>query len=157
LAGGILGVELWKQRHGVRRSTGGAFVLPFCLGLAIGRLGCLFAGLADFTYGRPTGLPWAVDLGDGIGRHPVQVYESLAMAIFALVYVRARIAGAEWARDHAFHAMITFYAVQRFAWEFVKPYPVIAGPLNVFHVLMLGLAAYGIIWWRRGSREPASA
>lgn len=157
LAGGILGVELWKLRHGVRRSTGGAFVLPFCVGLVLGRLGCFFAGLADFTHGVPTGLPWAVDLGDGVGRHPVQLYEALAMALFALAYIRARRAGRSWACSHAFHAMIIFYAAQRFVWEFVKPYPALAGPLNVFHLLMLGLAAYGVIWWRRGSGEPAGA
>ena len=79
LAGGIVAVELWKWRRGVRSSTGGAFVLPLAVGIAAGRLGCLFSGLPDFTYGTPTALPWAVDIGDGVPRHPVQVYESLAM------------------------------------------------------------------------------
>ncbi len=157
LAGGIVAAELWKWRHDIRKSTGGAFVLPFCVGLAVGRLGCLFSGLADFTYGVPTGLPWAVDLGDGIGRHPVQFYEALAMAGFALVYARARRAGADWAQTRAFHAMILVYAAQRFAWEFLKPYPTLVGPLNLFHLLMLGLGAYGFIWWRRGAGEPAAA
>jgi prolipoprotein diacylglyceryltransferase len=157
LAGGILAVELWKWRHGVRRSTGGAFVLPLCVGLAVGRLGCLFAGLADFTYGVPTRLPWALDLGDGVPRHPVPLYEALTMALFALVYVRARQGAAAWTQAHAFHAMIMVYAAQRFAWEFLKPYPPVIGPLNLFHLLMLGLGAYGIIWWRRSSGEPAAA
>jgi phosphatidylglycerol:prolipoprotein diacylglycerol transferase len=157
LAGGIVAVELWKWRHRVRESTGGAFVLPFCVGLAVGRLGCLFSGLADFTYGVPTGLPWAVDLGDEIGRHPVQVYEALTMACFALIYARARQAGAGWARTRAFHAMILLYAAQRFAWEFLKPYPPLVGPFNLFHLLMLGLGAYGLIWWRRGAGKPAAA
>ena len=67
LAGGIVAVELWKWRRGIRVSTGGGFVLPLCVGIAVGRLGCLFAGMADFTYGTPTALPWAVDLGDGHG------------------------------------------------------------------------------------------
>ena len=155
LAGGIAGVELWKWRKGVRQSTGGAFVLPLAVGIAPGRLGCLFSGLADFTYGVATALPWAVDLGDGIGRHPVQLYEALAMALFALNYVRARIAGRGWTRAHAFHALVLFYAAQRFAWEFLKPYPSLVGPLNLFHLLMLGLAVYGITWWRRGGAEPA--
>lgn len=149
LAGGIVGVELWKAFHGVRVSTGGATVLPICVGIIVGRFGCLFAGLPDYTYGVPTGLPWAVDLGDGVGRHPVELYESAAMALFLGVYVRARLKGAEWARDHAFHAMIIFYAAQRFVWEFLKPYPAVLGPLNVFHLLMLGLIAYGLFWWRR--------
>lgn len=157
LAGGIVGVELWKWRHGVRRSTGTSFVLPICVGIVVGRLGCFFTGLPDLTYGAETGLPWAVDLGDGVGRHPVQLYESLAMALFAAVYVRARMRGAEWATNHAFHTMIIFYAVQRFIWEFLKPYPPILGPFNLFHMLMLGLIFYGLCWWRRAgfADEPA--
>jgi len=158
LAGGIVAVELWKAAHGVRGSTGGAFVLPICVGIVIGRLGCFFAGLPDYTYGIPANVPWAVDLGDGIGRHPVQLYESLAMAAFTTVYLRARVRGDRWARDHAFHAMIIFYAAQRFGWEFFKPYPAVLGPLNVFHLLMLGLIAYGLFWWRRdraGELSPA--
>jgi prolipoprotein diacylglyceryltransferase len=150
LAGGIVAVEIWKWRHGIRRSTGGGFVLPICVGIVIGRFGCLFAGLPDYTYGTPTSLPWAVDLGDGIGRHPVELYEAAAMAVFALVYVGARVRGVDWATRHAFHAMIIVYAAQRFAWEFWKPYPTVVGPLNIFHLLMIGLIAYGFLWWRRG-------
>ncbi|MDG2004070.1 MAG: prolipoprotein diacylglyceryl transferase [Novosphingobium sp.] len=155
LAGGILAVELWKWRHGVRRSTGSAFVLPLAVGIAVGRLGCLFSGIPDFTYGAPIDLPWAVDLGDGIARHPVQLYESLTMGCFALAYIVSRKRGAKWARFHAFQALTIVYAVQRFVWEFAKPYPVLIGPLNVFHLLMLGLIAYGAIWWRIGGAYGA--
>ncbi len=155
LAGGIVAVELWKWAKGIRRSTGGGFVLPICVGIVIGRFGCLFAGLPDFTYGTPTSLPWAVDLGDGIGRHPVELYESAAVAIFTIIYVRARLQGARWAGTHAFHAMIIVYAAQRFVWEFLKPYPTVIGPLNIFHLLMMGLIVYGILWWRRGDDRAA--
>jgi prolipoprotein diacylglyceryltransferase len=158
LAGGIVAVELWKAAHGVRGSTGGAFVLPICVGIAIGRLGCFFAGLPDYTYGVAAGVPWALDLGDGIGRHPVQLYESLTMAAFTAVYLRARWRGARWACEQAFHAMVIVYAAQRFGWEFLKPYPALLGPLNVFHLLMLGLIAYGLFWWHRdraGELSPA--
>ncbi|MEB3301031.1 MAG: prolipoprotein diacylglyceryl transferase family protein [Cyanobacteriota bacterium] len=149
LAGAIAGVELWKWRHGVRGSTGGAFVLPLALGIMVGRLGCLFAGLADATHGVPTRLPWAVDLGDGVGRHPVQLYESLAMALFLLVWWPARRRRAAWASNHAFHAFVIYYATQRFYWEFLKPYPKVFGSFNLFHLVCLGLVIYGIFgWWR---------
>ena len=101
---GSSAVELWKLAHGVRQSTGGALGLPICIGIIVGRLGCFFAGLPDYTYGVPSSLPWAVDLGDGVGRHPVQLYESLSMAAFLAVYLRARSNNAAWARNHAFHA-----------------------------------------------------
>lgn len=157
LAGGIVAVELWKRRHGVSRSTGNALVIPICTGIIVGRFGCFFSGLADYTYGQATSVSWAVDFGDGIGRHPVQLYESLSMAGFLAAYLWARRRRASWACDHGFHAMIIFYACQRFAWEFLKPYPTLAGPLNVFHFLMLGLLVYGLSWWRGSParRRPA--
>jgi hypothetical protein len=89
LAGGIAAIELYKWKNGIALRTGARFALPLALGIAIGRIGCYLAGLDDFTYGTPTTLPWGHDFGDGILRHPVQLYESLAMAAFALVYVVA--------------------------------------------------------------------
>ncbi|HEX7692917.1 MAG TPA: prolipoprotein diacylglyceryl transferase family protein [Sphingomonas sp.] len=155
LAGAIVAVELWKWLHGVRQSTGGPFVIPLALGVVVGRWGCLFAGLDDQTYGIPTGLPWGVDLGDGIARHPVQLYESLAMTGFLIVYWRALAAGRPWAQRHGFHAFVLAYAIQRFAWEFLKPYPTLIGPFNVFHIVMIGLGAYALIWIARGRDRPA--
>lgn len=150
LAGAIVAVELWKWRHNVCGSTGGPFVIPLSLGIVIGRWGCLFAGLADQTYGVPTSLPWGVDLGDGVARHPVEIYESLAMALFVAVYWRALVKGRRWAIEHGFHAFVLAYAVQRFAWEFLKPYPPLIGPFNLFHFAMIGLAAYALVWIARG-------
>lgn len=157
LAGGIGGVESWKWRHGVRGSTGGAFVLPLALGIMVGRLGCLFAGLTDLTHGVPSQLPWAVDLGDGVGRHPVQLYESLAMALFVLVWWPARRRQVPWATNHAFHGFVIYYATQRFCWEFLKPYPKVFGPFNLFHLVCLGLAVYGIFCWWRDKKTGRSA
>jgi len=156
LAGAIVGVELWKWRYGVRQSTGGSFVIPLCLGVIVGRWGCLFAGLADGTYGTPTMLPWAVDLGDGIGRHPVEIYESLAVAAFLAFYWRALVLRRRWALCHGFHAFVLAYAAQRFAWEFLKPYPTLLGPLNLFHLLMLGLVIYAIVWIARDASRATA-
>ena len=36
---------------------------------------CFLAGLHDDTYGLPTAAPWGMDFGDGIPRHPTQLYE----------------------------------------------------------------------------------
>jgi prolipoprotein diacylglyceryltransferase len=154
LAGSIIAVELWKWVRGVKVSTGGPFVIPLCLGIIVGRWGCLFAGIADQTYGVATSLPWGVDLGDGIARHPVQIYESLSMAVFLAVYWRALLRSRVWATDHGFHVFVLAYAIQRFAWEFLKPYPVIVWRFNVFHFVMIGLCIYAVIWIAHGN-EPA--
>src|SRR5262249_9047194 len=87
LAGAIVAGELCKLARGIKQSTGIVFVGPFAAGVAVGRWGCLFAGLPDQTFGVPTSLPWAVDLGDGIGRHPVQIYESASMLLFLIAFV----------------------------------------------------------------------
>ncbi len=155
LAGAIAAVELWKWRHGVRVSTGGPFVVPLCLGIIVGRWGCLFAGLPDQTFGIPTHLPWAVDLGDGIARHPVQAYESLAMLVFLAVYGTALQRERPWAVRHGFHAFVLAYAGQRFVWEFFKPYPSLIFSLNLFHLLMIGLAIYALVWIARDRRAAA--
>jgi prolipoprotein diacylglyceryltransferase len=90
LLGGLLLVEAVKARLGERTSSGDLYVFPLLLGIAIGRIGCFLAGLADDTYGVATSLPWGVDFGDGIPRHPTQLYEIVFLAALA-VALRLRI------------------------------------------------------------------
>ena len=149
LVGAIVGVEAYKLTRGIKVSTGTVFVGPFTIGVVIGRWGCLFAGLPDQTFGTPTSLPWGTDLGDGIARHPVQVYESLAMAIFALAFATGLKGRANWAMKSGFYWLAIFYGAQRFTWEFFKPYPVLLGPFNQFHLMCLGLVLYGAFMIRR--------
>ena len=152
LAGGIVGVEGYKLARGIRGSTGVAFTGALALGIVVGRWGCLFAGLADNTYGGPTSLPWAVDLGDGVGRHPVQVYESLSMALFLALYLWGLQRRAPWAMRRGFYVFAAWYGAQRFVWEFLKPYPRLILGLDLFQLVALGLVTYGWIWFARDRR-----
>lgn len=155
LAGAVAAVEIYKASRGIRGSTGGVFVAPFAVGIVIGRFGCLFAGLADGTYGTPTNLPWGVDLGDGVSRHPVQIYESLAMAMFLLIYLEGLARRRDWAMKRGFYWMAIAYGCERFFWEFLKPYPTVVGPFNVFHLISAGLVVYGCVWIARARRRDA--
>jgi phosphatidylglycerol---prolipoprotein diacylglyceryl transferase len=162
LAGGIVAVELYKWIHGIALRTGARFALPLAVGIAIGRLGCFFAGLDDFTYGTPTQLPWAHDFGDGIPRHPVQLYESAAMTAFALLYVLAVLRRNDFVIGNGFYLALAFYGVQRFAWEFFKPYAPLIGPLTLFHLLSLVVLLYAAVMLMtapvaRSSHDPAVA
>jgi hypothetical protein len=130
LAGAILGVESYKACRGIRGSTGVIFVGSLSIGIAIGRWGCLFAGLPDRTYGTPTNLPWGVDLGDGVARHPVQIYESLAMWLFFAAYLLGLRRRQTWALRRGFYVLCIWYGTQRFVWEWLKPYPPLIGPFN---------------------------
>ena len=149
LVGAIAAVELYKLARGIGMSTGIVFAGPFAAGVAVGRWGCLFAGLPDHTFGKPTPLPWAVDLGDGIGRHPVQVYESLSMALFLAAFISGLRSRQAWAMRHGFYWLAIAYGAPRFLWEFLKPYPPLVGLLNHFHLLCLGLVIYGLLMIHR--------
>jgi len=81
LLGGLLMIELTKFVMGIRRSMGDDFCYPLILGIMIGRVGCLSAGIYDGTHGSQTSLPWGMDLGDGIPRHPTALYEILFLGL----------------------------------------------------------------------------
>jgi|SRR5579871_1810888 len=143
LAGGIIAVEIYKWRRGLHGSTGIPFVAPLAIGIAVGRVGCFLAGLPDYTYGIPTSLPWGVDFGDGVRRHPVQLYEAAAMLVFLLIYLREIRRRNALFLQNGFYVLVVWYGTQRFMWEFLKPYPKLLGPLNLFHILCLAMIAYG--------------
>lgn len=158
IAGGVVGVEIFKALKGIRGSTGAQFVAPLATGIAVGRLGCFFAGLPDYTYGIPTALPWGVDFGDGIFRHPVQLYESLSMGMFLAVYLRRIAQGSVLFRRDGFYLFVGWYALQRFGWEFLKPYPSVIGPFNLFHILCVLLLCYSVLMMRwNDDLRPAGA
>src|SRR6202044_652737 len=144
LAGGIVAVELYKRSAQITVRTGARFALPLAVGVAIGRIGCYLAGLDDFTYGTPTTLPWGHDFGDGIPRHPVQLYESAAMAAFAIFYVVAVVKRNGFVIANGFYLALGYYGLQRFVWEFLKPYGALLGPLTLFHLLSLVILSYAL-------------
>ncbi len=62
--------------------------------MCIGRVGCFLTGLSDATCGVRTDLPWGVDYGDGVPRHPAQIYEILfLLALGTMLWIKARGAG----------------------------------------------------------------
>lgn len=149
LAGAIFGVEIYKKIKKIRGSTGVIFVPGFCATIIVGRLGCYFSGLDDHTFGIATSLPWGVDYGDGVPRHPVPLYESACMAVF-LAFAGIRIFQRDpWFLSNGFYLMVAAYAGQRFVWEFLKPYGTLLGPLNLFHLVCAGLFAYALIMMGR--------
>lgn len=87
MMGGLIGIEIAKKIAGIRHSTGDLFIVPFCIGLIVGRMGCYLAGLNDGTFGVATTLPWGIDFGDGISRHPTQIYDMLwALVMLGFFY-----------------------------------------------------------------------
>jgi prolipoprotein diacylglyceryltransferase len=155
IVSGVLVAEIYKSIRGIRGSTGAVFVLPLSVAIAVGRIGCFLGGLEDQTYGTPATLPWAVDFGDGIGRHPVQIYESITMAVFAAWFFWLLHAHREIAVRRGFYIFAIFYGVERFLWEFLKPYPPVIGPFNIFHLGAAALAVYAVLMLSRQEKQYA--
>jgi prolipoprotein diacylglyceryltransferase len=145
IAGGIVAVELYKRRAKITARTGPRFALPLAVGVVVGRIGCYLAGLDDFTYGTPTMLPWGHDFGDAVARHPVQLYESAAMAGFAIVYVARALKNDRFVIENGFYLAAGYYGLQRFLWEFIKPYGSLIGPFTLFHILSAIIFLYAAV------------
>lgn len=143
LLGGLLGVELAKALTGQRESTGDALVVPLVVGIAVGRVGCLLAGLFDDTYGLPTSLPWGIDLGDGVPRHPAPLYEiAFVLALGALL--RHRRAQLSRVPGVAFKLFLAGYLLFRLLGDALKPVraPYALSLSGIQLVCLIALALY---------------
>jgi prolipoprotein diacylglyceryltransferase len=140
LAGGLIAVELVKKRFGVRSATGDLFAIPLAVGIAVGRIGCFLTGLADQTYGNPTSLPWGVDFGDGVLRHPTQLYDIAFLA--ALVMILLAFSRRPHAPGDEFKIFMIGYAGWRLLVDFLKPVGCVFGISAIQIVCLLILLYY---------------
>lgn len=145
LFGAILAIEIYKYFKHVKGSTGYIYIIPFCILVVVGRIGCYISGLEDHTYGIPTTLPWGQNFGDGVPRHPVQLYESFSMLGFAALTVILLALRPQIIIAYGFYLCVGFYAAQRFIWEFLKPYGTVFSGMNLFHIICLILILYSFI------------
>lgn len=148
LLGGLVGTELTKKIIGVRTSSGDLMTYPLLLAIMIGRVGCFLAGVEDGTYGIASTLPWALDMGDGVQRHPTNLYEILFLGLLwlFLLAVERRIKLADGAR---FRIFLASYLLFRFCIEFIKPvYPFALGLGIIQLVCLAGLVYYWRVFFR---------
>lgn len=67
---------------------------------------------------------------------------------FLALFLAAVATGRPVAQRQGFYLFTGWYGVQRFAWEFLKPYPTVIGPLNLFHLVSIALIVYSILMLR---------
>ena len=144
MVGGYAGVEIAKGMLGVRVKTGDGFAVPVAGAVAVGRLGCFAAGCC---HGVATTLPWGVDFGDGLRRHPTQIYETIFHATMAVVLALLQRRG--MFRGQLIKLYILSYLMYRFATEFLRPEPILALGLTGYQWACLGLVpAFALLWAR---------
>ncbi|MCC2546500.1 prolipoprotein diacylglyceryl transferase [Hymenobacter sp. BT175] len=149
LLGGLVGVELIKKYLGVTASSGDLMVYPLILAMVLGRLGCHLSGLEDGTYGAATTLPWGTDFGDGVPRHPTNLYEIGFLLLLGALLWRLERRGS-LPDGRRFELFLAAYLVFRLVVEFIKPTPAPAGwgLTAIQWACVAGLGYYGWLWVR---------
>ena len=144
LVGGYFGVEAAKWALDIRVRTGDSFAAPVAAAIAVGRLACFSVGCCC---GAPSEVAWAVDFGDGIRRHPTQLYE------FAFHLTASAILGQLQAKGIFRGQLIKLYIIVylgfRFATEFIRPEPKLWFDLSVYQwAALLFAPVFAWLWWR---------
>lgn len=161
LAGGVLAGALMLRRRGVSVLRFADAAVPgLLLGLGIGRIGCYFA---QECFGKPTDLPWAVEIGAGhrppgyllsTTFHPTYFYEFLwnATLAFALLWLGRRLT----LRPGGLFALaLAGYFLGRMLEELLRidPGPHVLGlRLNFYVSALLFLAAGSSLLWGEHTR-----
>jgi phosphatidylglycerol:prolipoprotein diacylglycerol transferase len=144
LFGGLLGVEIAKRIIKEGSSSGDLFTLPIIVGIFIGRIGCFLSGTNEFTYGTTTSFITGMDLGDGLQRHPIALYELVFLALLFILLSRVNNQD-KFENGLLFKIFMLSYFAFRFLIEFIKP--------NVFFLLGLSsiqwLCIICFVYYRR--------
>ncbi len=145
LFGGIIGVEIGKKIEKIYYRTGDNFVLPIIVGIMIGRIGCFLTGFDDPTVVIATKTIFGMDFGDGIKRHPTQLYEIIFFAILFILYCffKQKIKN-NYYNGFLFQLLMLFYFTFRFFIDFIKPYPSFYLGLNSIQVICIITIVYYI-------------
>lgn len=145
LVGGLIVGALYARTLGMPlRQFVDIFAPALALGYATAMIGALLHGL---YVGRPTGVPWAVQMFLD-RRHPTQVYLLLAsLGTYAVLRAQERAAGAA---GMLFALWLLLHALSRTAVEVFVESPAVLGPLTLAQVVnavvaVLALAALVVL------------
>jgi phosphatidylglycerol---prolipoprotein diacylglyceryl transferase len=140
--GGLFGVEVMKKIIHEKQASGDLFVYPIILALIIGRIGCFSMGVYEETYGVATSLPWGMNLGDGITRHPVTLYEIIFLSCLwiALEKMEKQFC---FQNGALFKLFMIAYLIFRFVLDFINPsYPILINLSTIQLTSLLGIFYY---------------
>ena len=135
--GGMLAVFLTKKTLKIKGKRGNMFAPAIALGLAIGRIGCFLQGCC---YGIATTLPWGVNFGDGVRRHPTQLYESLFWLIMFFYLQRKKKDNPKPGK--LFQLLLVDYFIFRFFLEFIKFEPKVVWNLTIYQIIAIIALVY---------------
>jgi phosphatidylglycerol:prolipoprotein diacylglycerol transferase len=115
LIGGAVGTFASKKIFNIKEKMGNQLAIPTAVGMAIGRIGCVLRGCC---YGTATNLPFGMDFGDHILRHPTQIYESIFDISLAFYLYSRKKKGVK--PGELFKIFLNYYLSFRFLIEFIR-------------------------------------
>lgn len=151
LVGGYFGVEATKWALHIRARTGDGFAAPVAAAIAVGRLACFSAGCC---HGIVTDAAWGVDFGDGLQRHPTQLYEFLFHLSCAVILVKLQSQGLF--RGQLIKLYIIAYLAYRFLTEYIRPEPELWLGLSAYQwAALIFIPVFALLWLRSEATDLA--
>ncbi len=138
LIGGMIGAKIIKKWLKIKGKKGNLFAPAIAIGIVVGRLGCFLVGCC---YGQPTGALWGVDFGDGILRHPTQLYES-AFMLLVFFFLQWRKHVPKLRPGQLFQETMIIYFSFRFLIEFIRVERIAFWNLSFFQLLSVLVIMY---------------
>jgi phosphatidylglycerol:prolipoprotein diacylglycerol transferase len=151
VVGAIVALIYWLRYRLPVGLTLDAIAPGLALAMAVERLGAFLGGV---NFGEPTGLPWGMFMWGEV-RHPVQIYEMLALLVILAVLL--------WQQDRkpfdgfTFVLFVALYAGSRLFLEaFRADAALISGGLRAVQVIALGVLLVAVYYLYR-RRFPAAS
>jgi len=120
LLGGLIGAETTKYFVKEKNSSGDLITFPLILAMMIGRIGCFSSGVYEETYGVETNSIFGMDLGDGLHRHPVTLYEIFFLGcLWLFIYQLEKRVTLK--NGYRFKIFMISYLTFRLLLDFIKP------------------------------------
>jgi prolipoprotein diacylglyceryltransferase len=138
--GGLFGVEITKKIVGVVQASGDLYVFPIVIALFIGRIGCFLMGIQEPTFGIETTFFTGMNLGDGLNRHPVVLYEMIFLFFIFLLFMGLK--NKSLINGDRFKMFMVLYFGFRFWMEFLKPFQPIFLNISIIHWMGLFIFVY---------------
>ena len=140
----VITAELYKYLNHITTPTGILFLPGIVLGVLVGRIWAIMTWIRDFTYGLPTSLPWGMNFGDGILRHPTMIYEMILLIIFFVIFCIWLYSNhRKWWITNGFYVYIIVYFLYRFLVGFIQPYSTWWLGLSTYQVIAIPMVVYG--------------
>lgn len=149
ITGWVIASEVVKKIYNLDFNRWVLFVPSLIVWIAVGRIGAFLIWLRDNTHGIVTNLPWWYDYGDGLLRHPTQIYEILVLLLIWIIFIIWLKIEKEWWIINGFFIFCFVYFLYRFLVGFIMPYSDFWFGMNTIQVVSIGMIIYAFYKFKK--------